>query len=205
MSHNPLISLWSTLRHREIRWSKGEYIVHEEDCLNRIYIVTRGRLQVFRSLSNGKTFIYQIYRPGDVVGDIEFFLQRPAAASVLSTEESYTLSYAMEDIRRNEKLHRQSLELLGRSLAHKLFESSHYSADASSFGAKTRLAAYFLSHRDPGDQAASLRELAPFLGISYRHLGRLIKIFTQKGLVEKHRGRGFRLVDPEALSHLAEK
>jgi len=181
------------------RWDSGEYVCRGGDTIGRLFFLITGRTRIFTTLYNGREFLYRIYRPGSIIGDIEYFLDIPAVCSVQCIDPVTIASVPRPAIQRYEStLALEAMKALGAGLAEKLKANSLSEAVNSSYPAENRLAAYFLS-LPPGDpHPGTLSELAGWLGTSYRHLLRLIARLVDNGAVRK-RGRNFFPADRRLL------
>lgn len=168
------------------RWDSGEYVCRGGDTIGRLFFLITGRTRIFTTLYNGREFLYRIYRPGSIIGDIEYFLDIPAVCSVQCIEPVTIGSVPRSAIQRYEStLALEAMKALGAGLAEKLKANSLNEAVNSSYPADNRLAAYFLSIPAGQPHLGTLTELAGWLGTSYRHLLRLISRFVETGAVTK--------------------
>jgi len=170
----------------------------------RLLFMVSGRARVFLPLYGGRTVLIETYRPGDIVGDLEFFLDTSATCSVQCTTEVESVSVRMDAVRRGGDRMSPVILALGRSVAGKLRQSSVSGAVHSGYSVAARLAAYFLTHRDPEFQARNLTELSEWLGTSYRHLTRTLSELTSAGALAKKGGR-YVIHDQKKLTELAEE
>ena len=53
------------------RCSRGQVILSPDDAPNRIHILKRGRVRVYRMTPDGKQLTLDIYEPGTILGDME--------------------------------------------------------------------------------------------------------------------------------------
>ena len=173
------------------RWDSGEYICRGGDTIERLFFLVAGRTRIFTTLYNGREFLYRIYRPGSIIGDIEYFLDIPAVCSVQCIDPVTLASVPAAALRRDENgAGLEAIKALGAGLAEKLKRNSLSEAVNSSYPAENRLAAYFLSLPPGVPHPGALTELAGWLGTSYRHLLRLISHLIETGAVKKS-GRTF--------------
>ncbi len=184
------------------RRPKGSYLCHAGDPLPRLLFLMSGRARVFMPLFGGKDFLLRIYQPGDIVGDLEFFLGEGATCSVQCTTEVVICSYPVDVVRGSVESYSKAIMKMGTSIATKLKENSVAGAVNSAYPVAARLATYFLTHRDTDLRERSLQELADWLGTSYRHLTRTLKNLVTSGALCKN-GRWYDIQDEGLLSALA--
>ncbi|MFW5769714.1 MAG: Crp/Fnr family transcriptional regulator [Spirochaetota bacterium] len=167
-------------------WDPGEYVCRSGEIIGRLFFLLTGRTRIFTTLYNGREFLYRIYHPGSIIGDIEYFLDIPAVCSVQCIGPVTAASVPSTVIRSDENGHAfAAVTALGAGLAAKLKANSLSEAVNSSYPAGNRLAAYFLSIPAGQPHPGTLTELAGWLGTSYRHLLRLISRLAEAGAVTK--------------------
>lgn len=167
-------------------WEPGEYVVRSGEVIDRLFFLISGMTRIFTTLYNGREFLYRIYRPGSIIGDIEYFLDIPAVCSVQCIDPATIGSIPRAALR--EMGCARGLEAiteLGAGLAEKLKRNSLSEAVNSSYPAENRLAAYFLSLPSGEPHPGTLGDLAVWLGTSYRHLLRLVSQLVETGAVNK--------------------
>ncbi|HKK66443.1 MAG TPA: cyclic nucleotide-binding domain-containing protein [Clostridia bacterium] len=169
----------------ERRWQKGDFICHAGESISYMHFITRGKARVFLPLYNGKQFLFRIYQPGAVVGDLEFFTGGNTTCAVQCISQCHTYCVPMDTLRRNSNINSILLFSLGRILAEKLERNSIAEAINTHYDLAARVAAYYLTHTDPRIQAGSLQELSEWLGTSYRHLARIHTKLVKTGALKK--------------------
>jgi CRP-like cAMP-binding protein len=182
---------------------KGEFICHAGEELRNLYLLTEGSARVFLPLYSGNYFLLHIYLSGSIVGDIELFSGEAATCSVQCISDCRAAVLQMAELRRRKERYAPLLFDLGASLAHKLAQNSWSEAINTNYDIITRVAAYYVTHDDEELRAASLKELAEWLGTSYRHLIRVHAQLTEEGALEKQGGR-YTVRDRQRLEDRAE-
>ena len=168
-------------------WEPGEYICRSGEAMERLFFLITGRTRIFTTLYNGREFLYRIYRPGSIIGDIEYFLDIPAVCSAQCIGPVTIASLPRTEIRGDGGTNGlAAVTALGAGLAEKLKNSSLTEAVNSSYPAANRLASYFMSLPPGEPHPGTLEELAGWLGTSYRHLLRIMSRFVEAGAVKKN-------------------
>jgi CRP-like cAMP-binding protein len=184
-------------------WNPGEYVCRSGETLGALFFLVAGTTRIFTTLYNGREFLYRIYHPGSIIGDIEYFLEIPAVCSVQCVEPVTLVSLPRRVIRGDTTGRGlAAVTALGTGLAEKLRKNSLTEAINSSYPVKNRLAAYFLSIPPGRSHPGTLGELAGWLGTSYRHLLRLISRLVETGAVRKS-GRKYYPGDRRLLEEYA--
>ena len=181
------------------RYSSGEFVVREGQHLNRLAFILSGTARVYRNLYNGRTHLFQVYRPGEVVGDIEYFLEIPAGCSVEAGGTLEVAEIPHAAISPDSVEHARMVKQLAAGLARKLHRESSQAALNSSYSLRMRLAAYLSA----GNGLASGRfaDAANMLGTSDRHLRRTLAELTSEGYLRRSSG-AYLIRDPQALREL---
>ncbi len=185
------------------RWKKGEYICHAGEPISHLHFLTRGKARVFLPLYNGKRFLFRIYHPGAVIGDLEFFTGGSTTCAVQCLSACTTTCMPMDTLRRNSDVNSTLLFSLGRMLAEKLERNSVAEAINTSYDLVARVAAYYLTHTERSLQAGSLQELSEWLGTSYRHLSRIHTKLVEAGALKKVKSR-YEVKDKALLAQYAD-
>ncbi len=213
MSYKPVIKYFPYLGHyleterspqiEERSWQKGEFICRAGESIDKLYFLTHGKARVFLPLCNGKQFLFRIYQPGAVVGDLEFFTGNNTTCSVQCLSNCRTSCIPMDTVRRNSDVNSTLLFSLGRVLAEKLERNSIAEAINTSYDLVARVATYYLSHTDRQLQASSLQELSEWLGTSYRHLSRIHSKLVKAGAIVK-KGNRYEIKSKKALQQYSD-
>ncbi|MDA1045051.1 MAG: patatin-like phospholipase family protein [Verrucomicrobia bacterium] len=91
-----------------VLYRKGEYIVHEGDLSNVLYLVTSGRCQAVTALSEGSTRIHRTMRQGDLFGERALFSLDRFWFTVMAISDCEVVKIPVEELRkqllRNDRL-----------------------------------------------------------------------------------------------------
>ena len=159
----------------------------------------------YNTLDNGQSVLAAIYRPFDVLGEVELFAFKRYTLSVEAITATVCLSLPVAAIRKSaERNHRLFMYLCGR-LGAKLKDRIIAESINVRYPVENRLASYLLASTDGNGWILGtdhLGELADFLGASYRQLGRVVRRFRAAGILDSTRGR-IRVLDRTRLKPLA--
>lgn len=188
-----------------IRYRRGETLLRERERLPWLLIVRAGKAQVSVSSEKGDKLILSYYLSAGLAGDAELMLGTETALSTMVAVTDF-LCVAVP-LERNAAALRGSLVFVnrvGEALARKLQSSSRsYMADAL-HTARERLCLHILQNARDGCFAEVHTSTAGFIGVSYRHLLRLLRQLCEEGILLRE-GRGYRVADAAALRRLAPK
>lgn len=58
---------------RSISYKKGEVVYREGDTFNALYVVSKGKIRIYRLSESGKEQLLRILNPGDFTGELALF------------------------------------------------------------------------------------------------------------------------------------
>jgi CRP-like cAMP-binding protein len=190
---------------RPLRREPGELIIQAGDPVQDLLFFVEGRIKIYSILDNGQSLLAAIYRPFDVLGEVELFASRRYTLSVEALTESICLGLPVAAIRKSaDRNYRLFMYLCGR-LGAKLKDRIIAESINLRYPVENRLASYLLGSTDGEGWILGtddLGEVADFLGSSYRQLTRVVRRFRAAGILDSTRGR-IRVLDRTKLKPLA--
>ena len=69
-------------------FAKGDLIFEQESPSNAFYAITAGRVKIYKMMPNGKDLILEIFGPGDPLGTVAVYMDRPFPASAMALEDT---------------------------------------------------------------------------------------------------------------------
>ncbi|MBQ1508325.1 MAG: cyclic nucleotide-binding domain-containing protein [Erysipelotrichaceae bacterium] len=183
------------------RADQGEKILRQEEESHRIYYLVSGRCKVTFLQPNGKSVLLNILVPGDLIGEIEL-LEDIRCFSVDALEDLILISLRKDDVTAllNEDPH--FLRELSRSISRKERNDIYRLLHALTYPLENRLAKFILDYAE-GDRF-SIRKtiISESLCVSYRHTEKVMKDFTDQGILDKKK-RIYRILNRDALERLS--
>lgn len=173
----------------DLEWKAGDYLYRQGFPTEGLIVLSGGLTKASILAVNGTEVLVCLMGPGRILGDLEYFLGRPAQCSVVALEPVRGTVYGDRLI---QKLRREATDfdfLLGRTLAIKLAENAErfernfcYPLDYNILvAARCRLGA--------PDRSVRKEELQEYLGVSGRHLNRVLAGLAEEGLIRVEAGR----------------
>lgn len=190
------------------RFKKGETIFLEGAEAKGFYLVSRGKVKIFKSNFAGKEQILHVFGPGQAFAEAAVFEGRRYPANALALEELETVFFEAQGFRRilaqNPDL---SLRMLGL-LSARLKAFARMIDDLSLKEVPARLASYFLllsasTGKTRFDLELTKGQLAGFLGTIPETLSRILKKLAEAELIRVE-GSVIEILDAEQLRELAE-
>ncbi|HAX73029.1 MAG TPA: hypothetical protein DCY20_05845 [Firmicutes bacterium] len=191
-------------------FEKHEHICRDNEPLDYLLLLVKGKAKVYCTLSNGKSLLLSFYRPLNTLGDIELSSENTLTANVQALEDVHCLAiprYMVEQHLMNCPLF---LRYLCASLGKKLNRLSINSSINTLYQVENRLASYLLATvvedtstcSEPFVFKENLTHVAELLGTSYRHLLRTISHMCQTQILKKQDNH-YIIHDMKSLAALA--
>jgi CRP-like cAMP-binding protein len=195
----------------EQTFRRGQVLFSEGDEARGFFVVTQGRIKVFKLSSEGKEQTLHILGQGEPVGEVAVFSGESFPASAQAMEETKVLFFPkepfMELIRRDPSIALRMLAVLAKRLR----KFTALIEDLSLKEVPSRLASYLLEHSDSGQRTPQLirlsiskAQLASLLGTIPETLSRILARMEREGLIELEGTRGIRIMEMAGLEELAQ-
>ncbi|PEL86736.1 hypothetical protein CN626_24925 [Bacillus wiedmannii] len=177
-------------------FEKGELICNIDDAMDRLYFVVKGKVKVYTITPEGKKLILRFINPLAVVGDIELIQNSKAHNVVEACSDVIAISISHAVIR-NKLLHDPIfMNFLLANIANTLKISTRFTALNLLYPVEVRVASYLLSISTDSNgnmykkdlDATSISSIADFIGVSNRHVIRVLQKFYKEKLIEKRNG-----------------
>lgn len=184
--------------------NKDEYLLHQGEKLNYIYILLRGKVKVNHINTNGNSMLCSFNSPYSIIGDLEFITQSPIINNVIAYEDCICATIFLSkyhEILMNDVFF---MKAIAKNLASKLSKSTQNQSISLNYPVENRLAAYFVvSHKDYMVQD-NFVVVAELIGCSYRQLQRVLQLFLDKKYIKKIKRGTYQIIDLNALNLLGE-
>ncbi|MBN1856082.1 MAG: Crp/Fnr family transcriptional regulator [Dehalococcoidia bacterium] len=190
---------------KEITRSAGELVFREGGRPHSLFIVSHGRIKVLKHSSRGKEHIIGFFGPGEMVGEVAVFEERPYPASAEAVENSRLIRILREDFVAY-LVRRPSVALhIIRVLGSRLRTAQGRLMDSTTERAQQRLARILLMLvRRVGPTLPFTREeLGQMTGLTTETVSRQIGEFSAMGILNLGR-RELVIVDEDRLVLLSE-
>lgn len=165
--------------------AKGEYLYHQNDELCSIYFLVNGKLYVNYIEDSGTESVYSFETPFSVIGEVELFSDDKILRNVQADEDSTVLALSAKYVREHAHDNVQFLHFIIAQLRKRVaFVSSLLSQSSESV--EFLIARYLLQRAaQEGDELhlEKRESLAAMLGISTRHLNRVLKRLHEQNVI----------------------
>lgn len=192
------------------RYRRGESIFIEGADATGFYILTSGKVKIYKTAPEGKEQILHIFGPGEPFGEVPVFTGRSYPANAEAIADSITLFFPrgafINLVKQDPSLALNMLSVLSMRL--KRFTA--LIEDLSLKEVPGRLAAYILylsqQHQNADDLTLDISktQLAGILGTIPETLSRILSRMAGEGIIESDDRRHIRIKDRRALELLSE-
>lgn len=189
-------------------FNKNEYICREEEQLEYMYFLVKGKAKVSKNLENGKSLLISFYKPLTIIGDVEFIRNNHTDCSVQAIEDTYCIGISFQVVGKVLMKDCKFLLNICEYLSNKLTSNSNNSSINLLYPLENRLASYIVAfintdeHNNKFTFKESYSEISELLGTSYRHLNRTLNKFCLNEILIKSKD-GYIIKDLEKLMSLA--
>lgn len=181
------------------RYSFGETIIQESSPTHHIFIVINGKAKVGVTAPNGKNIILCFYVSEGLMGELELFADAEyGCSSVTSISDLSCIAIPISSNRIYLEKNLTFTKIAAAELAKKLLRSSHAVMDSTLYTAETRLCRYILAAAEHGYFRDVMTDVACSVGVSYRHLYRMLGRLCQEGILLKTKS-GYQILKAEKL------
>jgi CRP-like cAMP-binding protein len=191
-------------------FEQGEPIFAEGDPATQFHFILGGRVKIVKGAPDGREIILEILAPGDPVGAVAVYEDRPFPAAAVPLEATSVLSLPARDFFALTGANPQLVRGLLLGLTRRLMELTRRLADRSA-RAEIRVARLLLTLAERMGRAEpegirlplvlSRQEVADLVGITQETTIRIMSRWGKDGLVETDH-TGFLIRDPAALRTL---
>ncbi len=193
-------------------YAKGEAIFEQESPSDTFYAIATGRVKIFKMMPNGKDLILEVFGPGDPLGALAVYAERPFPASASALEDTTCIVIPRSAFFRLLEQNPSLVRGLLAGLTVRLVELTNRLAELSGGRIEPRVARLFLKlARDIGRQehdgiviplALSRQELADMTGTTIETCIRIMSRWGKDGMVRTEKN-GFVLLDRAGLENIA--
>nr|WP_312292088.1 helix-turn-helix domain-containing protein [Clostridium chromiireducens] len=168
-------------------YKKNEFILEAESELEYYFLLVDGKIKISYLFENGKSMLLKFYSDFISIGDLELLRNKPIQCNVEAIEDSYLIAIPSEILRKKYIDNVDFLHYLVNSLSEKLEATINNSSYNYVYPLINRLASYLVEHITDKKHImidSSFKEIAQFLGTTYRHLGRTIKELELQDIIK---------------------
>lgn len=176
-----------------VTFPSGAMLCANDHTIESLFVVLKGRVKIYTLSEEGKLRLLRLKTAPSLIGDIEYASGRNVLHTVEAVGSVTCLRIPFEALRTHNRTIEFTEHLL-RGVSEKLFIEANASSNHLMSTLEERLAGYLVSLSASGNELfqqemsqLKRKEVAEWLGTSYRHLNRTLQAFADEGLVERSR------------------
>ena len=186
-------------------FSSGEFIVRQEDEIEGLRVITKGKAKACRTSPNGKNLIFCYYVQDGIIGEIELI------TGVVKTENNIIAVGEVECLIIDDRVIKEELKTnikfltsIGEELSKKMLKVADNFVSSALLGGEQRLCSYILQNSTDNYFYDTLTDVSYSISMSYRHMFRLLKQLCKEKILKKEK-RGYTILDKKQLKKYTEK
>lgn len=185
-------------------FEQGESIYFTQDRCKYLHILVYGKVKIFLLNNEGNFMLLDFSKPYDFIGDVEFIQQKNIYHNVEAITECLLIAIPISkihDITISGELYR----LLSQSISDKLIKTSKKFSQVILYPIKNRLVTCLIEISDK-DKINNFKtqEVADFLGVTPRHVRRILSELYTENIIEK-KGQSIHILNKKLLYEYAIK
>ncbi len=183
------------------RYFSGETIFRQGCALETLLFVIRGTAKVCLNARNGRNLILCYYASEGMLGDVEFATGESAATTTVIAVTDFLC--AAVPLLENAELLKGNLAFMNRvaeGLSRKLLRSCDAHVASALYTSEQRICSYILMARQNGWFREYLTDAAQTVGVSYRHVLRIMNALCEAGILGKT-DSGYKIENMKALQN----
>ncbi|MEJ8552986.1 Crp/Fnr family transcriptional regulator [Tepidibacter sp. Z1-5] len=168
-------------------YEKNEHILQADYELDYYYLFVDGKIKISYLLENGKSILLRFYTDFDSLGDVELLNNVPVRCNVEAIENTHLIALPSKILRDSYCDNPKFLKHIINSLSQKLDAIGNNSSYNLMYPLINRLSSYIVEHITDKDYIqlnSSFKEIAQFLGTTYRHLNRTFNKLESQGIIK---------------------
>lgn len=217
-SHDTCISVVPIFNHLEVEqmeevmgvtksasYKKGEIIYREGDTSDSLYIVSRGKIRIYRLSESGKEQLVRILNPGDFTGELALFREAIHESYAEAMSETSVCMISRMDLQNFLlKYPTISLKIL-LEFSNRLETSEKQTTRFTTVKVETRLALFLAecikSKKDSMEFVLpmSKKDLASYLGTTPETISRKLAKLEDNGYIKQKERKRIKILDLDGL------
>ncbi|MBR0138145.1 MAG: cyclic nucleotide-binding domain-containing protein [Erysipelotrichaceae bacterium] len=185
-----------------IVFEKNEYIIREGVPSEYIFFLTEGEVRYFSISNTGRIIPFGGTNTFRVFGEVASLWNLAPSVTVQAEKKTYTLAINLAEHRNTLLNDNTFLRYICQILADRISMLNDNMVAYSTSSAESRMATFILQNTSGNMLSCRLSDCSEALGISYRHVIRIINRFCEQNLMKKEK-RHYMIIDENALTNLA--
>ena len=165
-------------------------LLRQGDDADFIYYLIDGELQCYAVTEKGLKHIVYVYRPGEIVGEIEVFSNEPILTSVIVSKPSRLYRIDRHNFGKWFESSPDFARFITTQISRKLSNTFAVTSLNLSYSIKKQFMQQLLQIQKEYNGAfyVDKKEIAGILGCHYRSINRIVQDLTESELIHYHKG-----------------
>jgi CRP/FNR family transcriptional regulator, anaerobic regulatory protein len=198
-----IIEVSMTTTHRD--YKKGEIIYLEGETAEKLFIISKGKVKIYRLSETGKEQIIRVLGPGDFMGELSLFIHDPLNSNAEALEATTVCIADGEKVNSLiEKRPSIALKII-KEMSTRLEKAEELIESLGIQDVEQRVADTLLKMADDNNflnLSISKKDLAAHIGMSQETLSRKLSNFQQMGLIKQEGQRKIKILNRGALEDI---
>ena len=188
-----------------VSYRKGEYIYRAGEESDSLYIVSRGRVKIYRLSESGKEQLLHILNPGDFTGELALFSETIHEAYACAMEDTSICTVRRQDLQKLLlKYPSISLKVLAE-FSSRLEQSEKQTTRFATEKVETRIALFLAECADSDSHDGEIilpmskKDLASYLGTTPETISRKFYDLEDAGYIKQKSNKRIQIMDLDSL------
>ncbi|MFC4771418.1 Crp/Fnr family transcriptional regulator [Enterococcus hermanniensis] len=180
-------------------FNSGDTVFAQGTIYKYIMIVVSGKAKVCTQAPNGKDLVLTYYLSNGLIGNVELMSNtNHAIASVIALSSFECIMVPFENNQDSMFSNLTFITQLAKDLSENLISSAHSYSSNALYSGEERLCSYIIHGAYKNYFFDNLTDVAATIGVSYRHLFRLLNRLCDEGILARDH-KGFKIIDRKQL------
>lgn len=188
-----------------VSYRKGEYIYRAGEESDSLYIVSKGRVKIYRLSESGKEQLLRILNPGDFTGELALFSETIYEAYACAMEDTSICTVRRSDLQKLLlKYPSISLKVLAE-FSSRLEQSEKQTTRFATEKVETRIALFLAECADSDSHDVEIilpmskKDLASYLGTTPETISRKFYELEDAGYIKQKSNKRIQILDMDSL------
>jgi CRP/FNR family transcriptional regulator, anaerobic regulatory protein len=190
---------------RPAAYRKGELIYSAGDTSDSLYVVSRGKIRIYRLSEAGKEQLVRILMPGDFTGELALFRETIHEAYAEAMEPTQVCMISRQDLQQYLVKYPQIALRILSEFSERLEKSERQTARFATERVETRIALFLAECLEDGGESTTIellmskKDLASYLGTTPETISRKLAELEDAGLIQQQTHRRIKILDLDGL------
>ena len=173
-----------------VNFQQGQFLCYQGQCLNNLFIIISGKVEVYHQAENGRRHIKYCYEEGTFIGELEVYDQSPASSYVEALTPVKLFKVSREKFLQWLNADSHFSEFLYRQISKKYYNYSLTTSENILYSVKYRLCHYLILICNERNLKTNVRveldkdKFIKLFSVSIRSLNRILHSLRDLNVIE---------------------